>query len=91
LVKPLARRRNQLAWRSLSRTSALASSPYSCSCTGWWGAKFFFSGSLAQAYGWRVAWLWRAPALILIPALLLLPEPARGASEFIPHLSQGSM
>src|SRR5689334_8550056 len=43
---------------------------------------FFFSGSLAQAYGWRTAMvLAAAPALLLIPALLLLPEPERGASE----------
>ena len=43
---------------------------------------FFFSGSLAQAYGWRTAMvLAAAPALLLVPALLLLPEPARGASE----------
>jgi MFS family permease len=43
---------------------------------------FFFSGPLAQAYGWRVAMvLAAAPALLLVPALLLLPEPQRGASE----------
>lgn len=43
---------------------------------------FFFSGPLAQAYGWRVAMaLAGAPALLLVPALLLLSEPARGASE----------
>jgi len=54
---------------------------------------FFFSGSLAQAYGWRTAMaLAAAPALVLIPALLLLPEPARGASEIHPAaLSRGSM
>jgi len=54
---------------------------------------FFFSGSLAQAYGWRAAMaLAAAPALLLIPALLLLPEPARGASEIHPPtLSNGSM
>jgi predicted MFS family arabinose efflux permease len=54
---------------------------------------FFFSGSLAQAYGWRAAMaLAGTPALILIPALLLLPEPARGASEIHPPtLSRGSM
>jgi predicted MFS family arabinose efflux permease len=46
---------------------------------------FFFSGPLAQAYGWRVAMLLAAaPALFLIPALLLLPEPTRGASELHP-------
>jgi MFS family permease len=43
---------------------------------------FFFSGPLAQAYGWRVAMIAAAaPALLLVPALLLLPEPERGASE----------
>lgn len=54
---------------------------------------FFFSGPLAQAYGWRAAMaLAAAPALLLIPVLLLLPEPARGASEpHAPTLSRGSM
>jgi predicted MFS family arabinose efflux permease len=54
---------------------------------------FFFSGPLAQAYGWRAAMvLAAAPALLIVPALLLLPEPARGASEIDPHtLSRGSM
>ncbi len=43
---------------------------------------FFFSGPLAQAYGWRVSMaLAAAPALLLVPALLMLREPARGASE----------
>jgi predicted MFS family arabinose efflux permease len=43
---------------------------------------FFFSGTLAQAYGWRVSMaLAAAPALLLVPALLVLREPARGASE----------
>jgi MFS family permease len=54
---------------------------------------FFFSGPLAQAYGWRAAMvLAAAPALLLVPALLLLPEPQRGASEIHPvPLSHGSM
>jgi len=54
---------------------------------------FFFSGPLAQAYGWRAAMvLAAAPALLLIPALLLLPEPQRGASEIHPApLSRDSM
>jgi len=54
---------------------------------------FFFSGPLAQAYGWRAAMvLAAAPALLLVPALLLLPEPERGASEIHPiPLSHGSM
>jgi MFS family permease len=43
---------------------------------------FFFSGTLAQAYGWRTAMaVAAAPALLLVPALLLLREPERGASE----------
>lgn len=43
---------------------------------------FFFSGPLAQAYGWRVSMaLAAAPALLLVPALLMLREPGRGASE----------
>jgi MFS family permease len=43
---------------------------------------FFFSGVLAQAYGWRAAMIIAAaPALLLVPALLALPEPQRGASE----------
>ena len=43
---------------------------------------FFFSGPLAQAYGWRTAMIVAAaPALLLIPFVLLLPEPQRGASE----------
>ena len=43
---------------------------------------FFFSGPLAQAYGWRLAMIVAAaPALLLVPALLVLPEPQRGASE----------
>ena len=54
---------------------------------------FFFSGPLAQAYGWRAAMiLAAAPALLLVPALLLLPEPQRGASEIhSAPLSHGSM
>ncbi len=43
---------------------------------------YFFSGPLAQAYGWRAAMVFAAaPALLLVPALLLLREPERGASE----------
>jgi predicted MFS family arabinose efflux permease len=53
---------------------------------------FFFSGPLAQAYGWRAAMiLAAAPALLLVPALLLLREPERGASEEQPLLARGSM
>jgi len=43
---------------------------------------YFFSGPVAQAYGWRAAMvLAAAPALILIPLLLRLSEPVRGAAE----------
>jgi MFS family permease len=41
-------------------------------------ASFFFSGPLAQTYGWRVAmWIAAAPAVLLVPLLLRLPEPVR--------------
>jgi len=54
---------------------------------------FFFSGPLAQAYGWRVAMIVAAgPALLLVPALLALPEPRRGASESVAtSLAPGSI
>lgn len=43
---------------------------------------FFFSGPIAQAYGWRAAMvIAAAPAVLLIPMLLMLEEPERGASE----------
>jgi predicted MFS family arabinose efflux permease len=43
---------------------------------------YFFSGPVAQAWGWRTAMvLAAAPALILIPVLLRLAEPRRGAAE----------
>ncbi len=43
---------------------------------------FFFSGPLAQAYGWRAAMiLAAAPAVLFVPILLLLREPQRGAAE----------
>ena len=43
---------------------------------------YFFSGPVAQAYGWRAAMvLAAAPALVLIPLLLRLSEPVRGAAE----------
>src|SRR5271167_1776062 len=46
---------------------------------------FFFSGPIAQAYGWRTAMVFAAvPALLLVPALLMLHEPQRGASEIHP-------
>src|SRR5215471_20795801 len=43
---------------------------------------YFFSGTVAQAYGWRAAMVLAAiPAVVLIPILLRLTEPARGAAE----------
>jgi len=43
---------------------------------------YFFSGPIAQAYGWRTAMVIAAiPAFLLLPALMLLDEPRRGASE----------
>jgi predicted MFS family arabinose efflux permease len=46
---------------------------------------YFFSGPIAQAYGWRSAMVFAAvPALLLVPALLMLDEPQRGASELHP-------
>jgi MFS family permease len=43
---------------------------------------FFFSGMIAQRFGWRAAMVMAAaPALILIPLLLALREPERGAAE----------
>jgi MFS family permease len=45
---------------------------------------YFFSGPVAQAYGWRMAMVLAAvPAVVLIPILLRMIEPARGAVE--PH------
>jgi MFS family permease len=46
---------------------------------------FFFSGPIAQRFGWRPAMLVAAiPALLLAPVVLRLPEPLRGASEDLP-------
>ena len=46
---------------------------------------YFFSGPIAQAYGWRAAMVFAAvPALLLVPALFMLHEPQRGASELHP-------
>jgi len=43
---------------------------------------YFFSGPVAQAYGWRTAMVLAAvPAVALIPILLRLAEPPRGAAE----------
>ncbi|HEY1493432.1 MAG TPA: MFS transporter [Candidatus Solibacter sp.] len=43
---------------------------------------YFFSGPVAQAYGWRTAMLLAAaPALLLIPLMLCIAEPVRGGAE----------
>src|SRR5258708_1475628 len=43
---------------------------------------YFFSGPVAQAYGWRTAMvLAAAPAGLSIPLLLCLAQPVRGAAE----------
>lgn len=43
---------------------------------------YFFSGPIAQAWGWRTAMVVAAlPVLILAPALAMLVEPERGAME----------
>ncbi|HKD05615.1 MAG TPA: MFS transporter [Bryobacteraceae bacterium] len=43
---------------------------------------YFFSGPIAQAFGWRVAMvIAAAPAVFLVPLLLRLREPQRGAAE----------
>jgi MFS family permease len=52
---------------------------------------YFFSGPVAQAYGWRAAMvLAAAPVVILIPMLLRLVEPARGAAEAHRERTAGS-
>ena len=43
---------------------------------------YFFSGTVAQAYGWLTAMVVAAlPGVLLVPLLLLLHEPIRGASD----------
>jgi MFS family permease len=43
---------------------------------------FFFTGPIAQRFGWRIAMVVAAaPALLLVPVLLMLHEPVRGAAE----------
>ncbi|MCC6367196.1 MAG: MFS transporter [Bryobacterales bacterium] len=43
---------------------------------------YFFSGQLAQAFGWRTAMMAAAlPTVVLVPLLLRTPEPERGAME----------
>ena len=43
---------------------------------------YFFSGPIAQAFGWRTALVIAAlPAILLVPPLFLLHEPERGAAD----------
>ena len=43
---------------------------------------YFFSGPVAQAYGWRAAMvLAAAPVVVIVPLLLRLREPVRGAAD----------
>ncbi len=66
---PAAQRSRPLAWFMLGVPVGGAMS-------------YFFSGPIAQAYGWRTAMvLAAAPSLVLIPLLLRLREPERGATE----------
>jgi MFS family permease len=52
---------------------------------------YFFSGPIAQSYGWRAAMVLAAvPAVVLIPILLRLTEPARGAAELHRETSPSS-
>lgn len=49
---------------------------------------YFFSGPIAQAFGWRVAMvIAAAPVVILAPLLFSLDEPTRGATEQRPHVT----
>ncbi len=50
---------------------------------------YFFSGPIAQAYGWRTAMVIAAlPALLLAPMLALQREPERGATETHAHTGE---
>jgi MFS family permease len=53
---------------------------------------FFFSGPIAQAFGWRRAMIVAAvPALLLAPVIMLLKEPERGAAERTNSPAHGSI
>lgn len=53
---------------------------------------YFFSGPIAQAFGWRAGMMAAAaPALLLLPVLLCLHEPVRGAAEVVRYTPAGSV
>lgn len=53
---------------------------------------FFFSGPIAQFWGWRRAMLLAGiPALLLAPVLLLVREPERGTTEAKPPKREGAV
>jgi len=53
---------------------------------------YFFSGPIAQAFGWRAGMMAAAaPALLLLPVLFLLHEPVRGAAETHRQAPAGSV
>jgi MFS family permease len=53
---------------------------------------FFFSGPIAQRFGWRPAMIVAAvPAILLAPVVLLLKEPDRGAAERSAPPAHGSI
>jgi MFS family permease len=53
---------------------------------------FFFSGPIAQAFGWRRAMIAAAlPALLLVPVVLMLREPERGAAEITQPTQKASI
>ncbi len=53
---------------------------------------FFFSGPIAQAFGWRRAMIVAAiPALLLVPVVLILREPERGSAEAAHASAHGSI
>ena len=51
---------------------------------------YFFSGPIAQSFGWRTALVIAAlPAILLVPPLFFLHEPERGAMDAQPRLTGG--